>query len=225
MTTYSRALRSSIGNPHVVYLDNRSGRRYPPFCFRIRQRRRQHGQVPLAAAGPHRVPGRRVARARLDLACERAGIAALQLRRRSVRRGSPSRSRRRRVRRRARARPCRGERHVRRYGAGRRAHGHDSNARRLRGDAPPPRSHRGGQGDLRRRGRSGGHARVERDERAGRALRAPGHSPGFGPERLPGPRELPTTPSFGPRVGCGSRRGRRAHTLRESRGGGARTRA
>jgi hypothetical protein len=175
-----------IDIPHVAYLDNHARRRYPLVCLRIRQRRGQHGQAQLAAAGPPRVPGRRVARARLDLACERAGVAALQLQRGPVRRGPAPGSRHRRVRGRACARPCGGRRHVRRHGARRRPHGHDSNARRLGGDAPASRDDHGGQGRFCRRGRTGGHARVERDERVGRALRTPRDSPGFGRRRLPG---------------------------------------
>ncbi|CAN5276994.1 hypothetical protein BH18ACT14_BH18ACT14_03220 [soil metagenome] len=206
--TVQPRVSGQIDISHVAYLDNHVGRRYPLVCLRIRQRRRQCGQAQLAAAGPPRVPGRRVARARLDLACERAGVAALQLRRGPVRRGSAPGSRCRRVRGRACARTCGGERHVRRDGARRRPHGHDSNARRPVGDAPPSRNHHRGQGCFRRRGRTGGHVRVERGERVGPALRTPGDSPGFGRRRLPGSRELSTTPGLGPRDRRGSR-GRR----------------
>jgi hypothetical protein len=174
-----------------------------------------------AAAGCPRVPGRRVARARLDLACERAGTAALQLQRGPVRRGPAPGSRRRRIRGRACARSCGGQHHVRRHGARRRPHGHDSNTRRLRGDAPPSRNHHGGRGRFGRRGCTGGHARVERDERVGGALRPPGHSRRFKRGRVPRSRELSATPRLGPRGRCGSRSGYRAGTLR-SPGGRAR---
>ena len=145
------------------------------------------------ASGPDRVPGRRAARTRLDLARRRAGATTIHAGRRPVRRRPAPR--RRHCRRNGDADPCSGRRsrELRRHGPRRWARGHGADGHGLLGDARAPGLDRGRAGPGPVRGSDGRRDRPDRRRRAPRALRPSRDTADVGPARLPRSAVVPPT--------------------------------
>jgi hypothetical protein len=130
------------------------------------RQRKQVGDAPIASCrgdvrGRPCVPGRRVRRARLDVAGRRADPADVLREFRPVRGRPAPRRRHRSGDRPHRARACERHRLVRRLRSRRGPRGHDHDRRRLRGDVAPARRN---QRRPRRRGRGGSGGRHRRRE-------------------------------------------------------------
>ena len=180
----------------------------PSFLLTQRTTGGRHEALGRLASGPDRVPGRRAARTRLDLARRRAGTTTLLPRGRSLCRRTAPRNRHRRGNQRAGALPDRRRRQLRGHGPGWRARRHCRDSRRLLSHPRPSRLDRCRASSPDRGGRGSRLDRPERRSGARRALPASRGPPDGRSARLRRPPDSSPTAPRGSHAcsGAGARR-------------------